>query len=262
MFPIPFEDTLKATKWFLLHANDYNVDVGRVAIGGDSAGGYLSVTVSQVINSDVTLPNIKLQVLLYPWLQVLDFYTPSCQKYRHVIGSNGVTSPGWIALFTAAHIYGIDANDTVLETFLRNDHVSVDFKTSALYKERFAHSLVPIEYRDTRYYEPPPIPSPQSDVGRKIWEESKEKFMDPRLSPFLIENFSGTPITYVVTVEYDCLRDDGIMFAKILERAGVDVTWRHYDTAFHGIIWVAPGIDFKDGTAIMNEVYAFVRSKL
>ncbi|PIK38945.1 putative neutral cholesterol ester hydrolase 1 [Apostichopus japonicus] len=83
VFPIPFEESLKATKWFMRRSKEYNVDVNRIGIGGDSAGGYLSATVSQAITDDKSIPDLKLQILIYPWLQILDLNTPSYQKYEH-----------------------------------------------------------------------------------------------------------------------------------------------------------------------------------
>ncbi|XP_071839350.1 arylacetamide deacetylase-like isoform X2 [Apostichopus japonicus] len=262
VFPIPFEDSFKATKWFLLHAVDYNVDAERVAIGGDSAGGYLSTTVAQAIHDDATTFDLKLQVLLYPWLQILDLKTPSYQKYRYEIGSEGIIPLEIVALFAAMHVYGLQTNETILEAFMTNNHISEEFKQGTLYKEKLSHSLLPSKHRDYPYYQPPTKSFPQSDDGRRIWEESSKVFLDPKLSPLLMEDLTGMPVTYIVTVEYDSIRDDGIIYGKLLEQAGVDVTWRHYDNAFHGIIWVAPGIIFEDGSKIMEEVYTFVRSKL
>ena len=44
-FPLPLEDCKLAIRWLRAHANQYNIDVNRVGILGNSAGGYLSAFV-------------------------------------------------------------------------------------------------------------------------------------------------------------------------------------------------------------------------
>ena len=64
------EDCVKATVWFLKHCGQFDVDSNRVAIGGDSAGGSLSAAVVQHIHDQKSLPDLALQVLIYPNTQV------------------------------------------------------------------------------------------------------------------------------------------------------------------------------------------------
>ncbi|KEQ57763.1 uncharacterized protein M437DRAFT_70565 [Aureobasidium melanogenum CBS 110374] len=47
------------------------------------------------------------------------------------------------------------------------------------------------------------------------------------------------PPTYIVTCEFDPLRDDGIVLAKCLKSAGVPVKYDHYDGLPH-VFWVNP----------------------
>ena len=138
-YPIPLEDTLKATKYFLNNTHLFNIDPQRVAIVGkfyycarfralkcigktalwklhavitsfegtswfrflldlfsiletncfwinsnlhfnivgDSAGGNLATAVAMILRDTNFHPQPKLQVLLYPALQAVDFHTPS-----------------------------------------------------------------------------------------------------------------------------------------------------------------------------------------
>ena len=57
---------------------------------------------------------------------------------------------------------------------------------------------------------------------------------DPRLSPLLAEDVSGLPPAYIVTAQFDPLRDEGKAYADRLESAGVSVTHMHYDDMIHG----------------------------
>jgi acetyl esterase len=62
--PAGLEDGYAAFRWALEHAAELGAEPGRVAVGGDSAGGNLSAVVSQRARDDGTPP--ALQLLLYP----------------------------------------------------------------------------------------------------------------------------------------------------------------------------------------------------
>jgi acetyl esterase len=63
--PAAVDDAFAAYQWALDHAADLGADAGRIAVGGDSAGGNLAAVVSQQArNEGVPLP--ALQLLIYP----------------------------------------------------------------------------------------------------------------------------------------------------------------------------------------------------
>ena len=66
-FPAAVEDCLAATRWAAEHAEEFGGDAGRLAVGGDSAGGNLTAVITQECrNGDG--PKIAYQVLIYPML--------------------------------------------------------------------------------------------------------------------------------------------------------------------------------------------------
>ncbi len=64
-FPAGLEDVIAATRWVSQNGPKLGIDVGRLAVGGDSAGGNLAAATAQqlVATSDVAL---RFQVLVYP----------------------------------------------------------------------------------------------------------------------------------------------------------------------------------------------------
>ena len=63
--PAPFEDAYAATEWLAAHAADLGAEPGRLAIGGDSAGGGLAASVA-LRARDENGPRIAHQLLVYP----------------------------------------------------------------------------------------------------------------------------------------------------------------------------------------------------
>lgn len=61
-------------------------------------------------------------------------------------------------------------------------------------------------------------------------------------SPAEAENHRGLPPAYIETAEFDCLHDDGVLYARLLEAAGVKVEYHEAKGAMHGFdtVWNAP----------------------
>lgn len=53
-------------------------------------------------------------------------------------------------------------------------------------------------------------------------------------APLLARDFSNLPPAYVETEEFDCLHDEGIAYAKALEKAGVQIQIEDVKGTFHG----------------------------
>ena len=64
-FPGPAEDCYDATQWLAANATALNVDPGRIAVGGDSAGGNLAAAVS-LMSRDRGGCSLSFQLLVYP----------------------------------------------------------------------------------------------------------------------------------------------------------------------------------------------------
>ncbi|BBY66753.1 alpha/beta hydrolase [Mycolicibacterium helvum] len=102
--PAQFEDAYAATEWISSHGDDLDLDIGRLAIVGDSAGGSLAAAVALAAR-DRGGPRICAQVLLYPGLD-RDMGAPSITSmpdapmlrhddivYMHELVDGGAGSP-------------------------------------------------------------------------------------------------------------------------------------------------------------------------
>jgi acetyl esterase len=63
-FPVAVDDSWAALRWLAAHAGTLGLDAGRIAVGGDSAGGTLAA-VAAIHARDIGLP-LRLQVLVTP----------------------------------------------------------------------------------------------------------------------------------------------------------------------------------------------------
>lgn len=65
------------------------------------------------------------------------------------------------------------------------------------------------------------------DIARMIawYVPDPEQRRTPYVSPLLAEDLAGLPDTYVISAEYDPLRDDGELYVRRLREAGVQATF-------------------------------------
>jgi acetyl esterase len=162
-FPAAYEDTLAAFHWTVENANELGIDAGRIAIGGDSAGGNLSAAACLGLRGQVVQP--AFQLLIYPatimWQDTASYHA-NCTGYMLTKES--------IAYYT--------------ENYLRN----------------------------------------------------REDAKDWRASPQLAESHAGLPPAFVMTAGFDPLRDEGLMYADALSKAGVSAQYICFERQIHGFI--------------------------
>lgn len=78
-FPAAVEDCFAAAQWVAANAAELGIDAGRLAVGGDSAGGNLAAVVA-VLARDAGGPKLSFQLLIYPVTQLGGPDTPSMKE--------------------------------------------------------------------------------------------------------------------------------------------------------------------------------------
>lgn len=74
------------------------------------------------------------------------------------------------------------------------------------------------------------------DFFRGHYVNSLDEVTLPLVSPLQAADISQSPSTYLLTLGFDPLRDDGIAYANRLKDAGVNIHHEHYDDCMHGFI--------------------------
>lgn len=81
--------------------------------------------------------------------------------------------------------------------------------------------------------------SPMWNAGlnQKMWElylREGDHGTPQYAAPLLAHDFSNLPPAYVEAEEFDCLHDEGIAYAEVLEAAGVEAQVEDVRGTFHG----------------------------
>ncbi|XP_075135957.1 arylacetamide deacetylase-like 4 isoform X1 [Leptodactylus fuscus] len=247
-YPAAFDDCLNATVHFLKTAKEYGVDPSSVIISGDSAGGNLTAAVCQALVDRRDLPKPLAQVLIYPAVQAIDFHLPSYVQNSAV----PILYRERAAFYMINYLEGGDLN--MMEEVLDGDHVPVDLKMK--FRKWLGPDNIPDEFKPHGYR-----PRVMASHSEDVYETHKQAF-ETNFSPLLAEDsvISLLPKAYILTCEFDVLRDDGILYKKRLEDNGVPVTWLHLKDGFHGIVSFFDNgkLSFESGKMAVDSIVKFI----
>ncbi|NWI98658.1 ADCL4 protein, partial [Crypturellus undulatus] len=248
-YPGQYFDCLNATLHFMRNLKEYHVDPALILIAGDSCGANFATVICQLLLNKKDLPKVRAQVLFYPGLQGLDFQLPAYQQNASVP-----------ILFRKLVIYlcfrYLNKKPSYLDDIIQNRHVPESMKLK--YKKWVSADNIPDEFKIRGYK-----PQKNSSYKPEVYETIKEVFA-MTFSPLLAEDciLCQLPESYIVTCEFDVLRDDGLLYKKRLEENGVQVTWYHSESGFHGLLcFFGYGIfSFLSAKKIMDNTVKYINS--
>uniref|UniRef100_A0A8C3LM69 Alpha/beta hydrolase fold-3 domain-containing protein n=1 Tax=Chrysolophus pictus TaxID=9089 RepID=A0A8C3LM69_CHRPC len=248
-YPGQYSDCLNATLYFMRNLDEYHVDPALIILGGDSCGANFATVICQILVNKRNLPKVRAQILLYPGLQGLDFQLPSYQQNASV----PILSRKLVIYFCFRYL---NRKPSYVEDIIQNCHVPESMKWK--YKKWISADNIPDEFK-IRGYKPQKYTSYKPEV-----HEATKEVLAMTFSPLLAEDaiICQLPESYIVTCEFDVLRDDGLLYKKRLEDNGIQVTWYHSESGFHGILaFFGYGIfSFLSGEKIMDNTVNYINS--
>ncbi|XP_075183772.1 arylacetamide deacetylase-like 4 [Anomaloglossus baeobatrachus] len=241
--PAALDDCVMATVHFLKTAQEHGVDPSTVIICGDSAGGNLTAGVCQALVGRSDLPKPLAQVMIYPLVQMVDFNLPSYQQNKMV--------PLLLqkhALYCTMKYVGGDLS--LSKELIKGSHVPPEMR------QKLSRWLSSEEFKDKGYK--PHIMAP---FNKEVYEGVKIT-LDLPCSPLFSDDavIRQLPQAYILTCEFDVLRDDGILYKKRLEDNGVPVTCNHVKDGFHGVVGLFDRPDVVSGKLAMDNIITYIKN--
>ncbi|XP_033762220.1 arylacetamide deacetylase-like [Pecten maximus] len=245
-FPIPFEDCLIATKYFMKNAKTFGVDASRIALSGDSAGGNLAMAVGTKLTQERQPP--RLLGLIYPALQMVDFKTPSYNTYKSF---PFILKTDRMAKLYLRYVFG---NEDHLDEFLENQHITAEMRKTI-------NSKVNVELLPEKYHKLQTRPRDFKPVDKSLAEKVEKFVTNVYVCPLMLDDemLSQLPKTYLLTCEYDPLRDDGLMLAKRWKDLDFPVNHVHWEGVQHGFLTAART---NRSTEAMRDYIDYLREEL
>jgi acetyl esterase len=180
-YPAGPRDSIYAVKWMIQQAAHYKGDSSKMAVMGDSAGGYMALYTAQQLKEEGI--QLQAQVAAYP---VTDHYSSRQKSYEE----NG-----------EGYILSADMMKWFWDNFL-------------------------------------------TDSGK--FDEA---------SPLRSSSFEGLPPSFIITANYDPLRDEGKAYADKLKAAGVESHYRNFENV-HGFFGTG-----EMGQDAMQQAVDFLKQK-
>lgn len=100
----------------------------------------------------------------------------------------------------------------------------------------------------------------QNGDATPLQQKMAPLLFNPDLSPMMRRDLSKSPKTLLITCQYDPLRDEGYWYMRRLQKAGVDVAWKHYEKAFHAIANLHDELDL--AARMVGDVVSFINENL
>jgi acetyl esterase/lipase len=211
----------------------------------------------------------KLQALIYPWVQMYDHKLPSMIEYRK---KHSITTLTPLNL-TLCYLGRLNPKKAMIECLKNNEHMLLlDEQTRLKYESFINPQLIPDEYKKDRAYYETYRNSHANRVAKTLKPNSvlntdlefrKEilNLFNKKVSPLLAddEDLKDLPPAYFQLLEWDMLKDEGLIYSERLRLNGCKVHVELFEKAFHGI---APSLDYTMGFEAARHMFNNMVDKL
>jgi acetyl esterase len=92
---------------------------------------------------------------------------------------------------------------------------------------------------------------------QKTYTPNREDYCNPAVSPIYCEDFTDMPPCFVLTAEYDPLKDEGRAYAEKLEASGNVVLYKEYKELVHGFFNL-PGLS-RESMQAYYDIQSFIK---
>jgi acetyl esterase/lipase len=218
----------------------------------------------------------KVQVLIYPWLQMINTLLPSRHVFHSVNIHGRIMDQSSIVPYYALGM--TEVSSEVEDVIRTNSHVALitDPIVRKKIKSYFDVTKLPDFFTKNR-----PYLNEYDKLVKRMYPESlpenhilkKDKKMasilgklhEPTYSPLLAddEDLTDLPKAYFQIIETDIYRDEGLLYANRLLKSKSEVFISLYDKAFHpcaNLINAKTG--FKVSVKMMNELVEYLKENL
>ena len=185
---------------------------------------------SMKIAEDISIPHFQKQILVYPALQAVDFNTPSYQEYSDTERlTHTFCTKEELIKYWQSYVFG-DFQHTA-DLFV-NNHTSQELK-KLIHSSTLNHDHLPKKNLGRHYKG-----VVNTNTNNQLAKDMESIFNNPYVSPLIASDaqIGNQPNTYIITAEYDTLRDDGFFLAHRLNQLGLPFKHDHYDGIEHGFL--------------------------
>lgn len=83
---------------------------------------------------------------------------------------------------------------------------------------------------------------PRNSGNAELASMLEEDITNPYIFPLMADDLSQLPPAFILTIENDCLRDDGIIYAQRMKKAKSEVIHYNDKEGWHGMICFMDGL--------------------
>ena len=210
-------------------------------------GNFAAVNAMRFVTHPVGQHSPRLQILIYPVVQLFDLMLPSYIEEHYTCFQ-----------YTVDNVLSIYLHQKIDQSIYANNHTTI--KQKEHYRKHVDWSLIPAKYR-TIYKQP----ITDNNEGDPILIERAKQILSPEISPLLVEDdqLAKLPSTYILSVGHDSLRDEAFIYEARLKRTGVSVVHNHYEHTFHGSLNFLHGpFAFDIAHQMINDMVKYIQANL